>query len=140
MAEEVNGVATKLALGDVDDQAVLLESLEQQAEVFFVCLNILASHQDVINIDEGEIQTVTGNVHQALESLGSIHQAERHPEKLIQPERSDDGGFGDILSGHRDLVVASRRTPSYRQGEQRNLVCEVLGTYLSGTVALLRHL
>ena len=106
MAEEVNGVATKLALGDVDDQSVLLESLEQQAKVFFVCLNILASHQAVVNVDEGEIQTITDNFHQALESLGSILQTEKHPEKLIQPERSDDDGFGDILSGHRDLVVA----------------------------------
>ena len=109
MAEEVNGVATKLALGGVDDQAVLLESLEQQVKVFFVCLNILASHQDVVNVDEGEIQIVTDNVHQVLESLGSILQTERHPEKLIQPKRSDDGGFGDILSSHRDLVVASNK-------------------------------
>ena len=62
MAEEVNGVATKQAFGDVDDQAVLLESLEQQVKVFFVCLNILASHQDVINLDEGEIQTVTVSI------------------------------------------------------------------------------
>ena len=28
MTKEVNGVTTKLALGDVDDQAVLLKSLE----------------------------------------------------------------------------------------------------------------
>ena len=77
MAEDVNGVATKLALGDIDDQSVHLELLEQQAKVFFVCLKILASHQDVVKVDEGEIQTMTDNVHQALESLGSILQTEK---------------------------------------------------------------
>ena len=39
MAKEVNGVTTKLALGDVDDQTVLLESLEQQAKVHVLCVS-----------------------------------------------------------------------------------------------------
>ena len=41
--------------------------------------------------------------------MGSILRTERHPEKLIQPKRSDGGSFGDILSGHRDLVIASNK-------------------------------
>ena len=72
MTKEVSGVTTKLALGDVDDQAVLLKSLEQQAKMFFVCLDIPASHQDVFDVDKGEVQTLIDSVHQVLESLSRI--------------------------------------------------------------------
>ena len=54
MTKEVNGVMTQLALGDVDDQAILLKSLEQQAKMFFVCLDILAGHQDVVDVDKAK--------------------------------------------------------------------------------------
>ena len=37
VAKEVNAVATELALGDIDDQAVLPKLLEQQATMLFVC-------------------------------------------------------------------------------------------------------
>ena len=106
--------------------------------MFFVCLNILASHQDVVNVDEGEIQTVTDSVHQVLESLDSILQTERHPEKLIQPERSDDGSFGDILSGHRDLVVASNKVDFGEHLHTGKVSREIL--YVRYWVALLRCL
>ena len=72
MTKEVNGVTTKLAFGDVNDQAILLKSLEQQAKMFFACPNILASHQHVIDVNKGEVLTATDSVHQVLESLGSI--------------------------------------------------------------------
>ena len=55
MTKEVNGVPTKLALGNVYDQAALLKSLEQQAKMFFACLIILAGHQDVIDVDKGKV-------------------------------------------------------------------------------------
>ena len=47
---------------------------------------------------------MTDSVHQALESLGSIHETKWHSEKLVQPKRGDNGGFGNIVSGHGNLV------------------------------------
>ena len=54
MAEEVNGIMTRLALGDIDDQAILTKSLEEQAKVFFVHRGVFTSYQDVINVDKSK--------------------------------------------------------------------------------------
>lgn len=53
MAKEINGVAAKLAFGDVDNESVILQSLEQHPKVLLVCLGVLASDQDVVDVDEG---------------------------------------------------------------------------------------
>jgi hypothetical protein len=45
-------------------------------------------------------------VHEALEGLGSVAQTERHEEVLEQTERRDNRHFGDVLGGHRYLMVA----------------------------------
>ena len=55
MAEEVHGITTKLALGDIDDHALLTKSLEEQAKVFLVHHGALTSYQDVINVEKGKI-------------------------------------------------------------------------------------
>ena len=55
MAEEVNGITTKLALGDIDDQAILTKLLEEQAKVFLVLHGVFTSYQDVIYADKCKI-------------------------------------------------------------------------------------
>ena len=55
IAKELDAVTTELALGDIDDQAVLPKSLEQQVKMFLVRRSILASHQNVINVNESKI-------------------------------------------------------------------------------------
>ena len=55
IAKEVDRITTKLALGDIDDQAILTKSLEEQAKVFFVHHGVLTSYQDVMNVDKDKI-------------------------------------------------------------------------------------
>ena len=55
MDEEVNGITTKLALGEIDDQAALTKSLEELAKVFLVHHSVFTSYQDVISVDKGKI-------------------------------------------------------------------------------------
>ena len=71
-SKEVNPDTTKLALGAVDNQVVFLKSLEQQVKMLLVYCCVLASHQGIIDVNKGKIQALTGNAHQALETLGSI--------------------------------------------------------------------
>ena len=72
-----------------------------------MCFGILAGHQDVVNVSENEVQTLTDDVHQALEGLGSILQAEGHSDEFIESKRGDDSGLGNVYNSHGDLVVAS---------------------------------
>ena len=53
MAKEINGVTS--AFGNVDNHAIVLKSLEEQVKVLFMCLGILAGHQNIVYINEGEI-------------------------------------------------------------------------------------
>ena len=71
MSQEVNSVTPKPAFGEVDYQTVLFESLKEYLEIFFVSRYILACYQDMIDIHQDKIQTLTDSVHRALESLGS---------------------------------------------------------------------
>ena len=44
-------------------------------------------------------------IHKALEELSGILEPKGHPQKLLQPKGGDDRCLGDVLLGHRDLVV-----------------------------------
>ena len=46
-------------------------------------------------------------MHESLECLCSIPEAERHSHKLKQAEWGCDRGLGYIVGGDRDLVVRS---------------------------------
>ena len=46
-------------------------------------------------------------MHEALEGLRRVPQAEGHPQKLEETEGGDDGCLRDVLWGHRDLMVPS---------------------------------
>ena len=59
MAKDVDGIMTKLTLGDIDDQALLTKSLEEQAKLFFVHHCVLTSYQDVIIVVKGKIYGVS---------------------------------------------------------------------------------
>ena len=82
MPQEVNSVPPNLALGEVDDQSVLLQSPKEGLKVLFVSIYILAYYQDVVYIYKHKIQTRTDSVHEALESLGRVLKPEQHPEKF----------------------------------------------------------
>ena len=47
----------KLALEELDNQAVLLKSLKQQTRVMLTCMcvDVFAGHQDVVKVDEVEL-------------------------------------------------------------------------------------
>ncbi len=45
-------------------------------------------------------------VHEALEGLGGVTEAEGHEEVHEQTERRDDRRLGDVLGRHRYLMVA----------------------------------
>ena len=55
VSQEIYLGAAKLALCDVDDEAMLLEALKQLSKVDFMLSGIFAGHQDIIHIHKDEI-------------------------------------------------------------------------------------
>ena len=51
--------------------------------MFFVCLSVLASHLNIIDVNKGGIQTMTDSDRHALEGLGSILQTKWHLEEFV---------------------------------------------------------
>ena len=101
--------AAKLALGNVDNQTVFLEALEQKSQVVCVSFWVFACYQDVINVNKCKVQTLEDAVHQALKGLCSIFQPKGHSEEFKQTKRCDYGCSGDVLVSDWDLVIASNK-------------------------------
>ena len=66
-----------------------------------------AGHENIVQVDEAAVEAPEHAVHQSLEGLGSVLEAERHSHKLPQTKRRDDGGLGDAGHGHGYVVVAA---------------------------------
>ena len=104
MAEKVKGVPSELTLCRIDNQPMLAEP-EEGPEVGQVLLFRGARDEDVIQVDEEEGQVLEHRVHEALEGLRRVPQAEGHPQKLEETEEGDDGCIRDVLWVHRHLMV-----------------------------------
>jgi len=73
--------------------------------VLLVCLLVWAGYQDVIQVHKHKVQARQNLVHQPLECLDCIPKSKRHPQKLPQPEGSDDRRLADVAVGDLHLVV-----------------------------------
>ena len=67
--------------------------------------SIFACYQDVIDVAVAEVQASQDLSNKLLKCLCSVLETEQHPGKLIQFEWCSDGGFGDVLVSHRNLVI-----------------------------------
>ena len=57
---------------------------------------IRTSDEEIIDVGEDKWQATQDFINEALEGLGSIAEAKRHPHILIEPKRSDDSSLWDI--------------------------------------------
>ncbi len=60
-------------------------------------LQAVAGDDDVVQVAEHEGEVLEYAVHEALEGLGGVAEAEGHEEVLEQTKRRDDRSFGDVL-------------------------------------------
>ena len=61
--------------------------------------------ENVVQVDKCIREMAEDPVHESLERLCRVFQAEWHPEKFVESEGGDDGRLLDILLVHGDLVV-----------------------------------
>jgi hypothetical protein len=70
-----------------------------------VLLRRAGVHEDGVDVGEAEVEPPQNFVHESLESLRSVAQAEWHEWKFEQPKWCCDGCFLHVVRVHRDLMV-----------------------------------
>ena len=80
--------------------------------------------QDVVQVDEHEVEVPAHAVHQPLEGLRSVAEAEGNFDELPEAEGGDDRGLGHVSWVDADLVVSSDEV---HLGEHRLALQEVGG-------------
>ena len=61
--------------------------------------------ENVVQINKTVWEMAKYSVHESLEGLCRVAEAERHPKELEQAEGCDDGSLGDVLGVHGHLEV-----------------------------------
>ena len=125
VAQELHGGGGKHALCRVDLQAVLLKDGEDLPEMLHVLLQAVAGDDDVVQVAEDEGQVLEDAVHEALEGLGCVAEAEGHEEVLEQTKWRNDRRLGDVLGRHRYLMVALHQVDAGEEFAAVQLVGEV---------------
>ena len=95
----------KNTFGQVDQKTVGLEDVKNGGEMGKVRGKIRTGYQNVVEIDKHKRKTTEEMIHEPLESLSSIAEAKRHFGEFKKTERGDDGSFGNIGGGDRNLVI-----------------------------------
>ena len=84
------------------------QALEDRPKVLKVLLDRPGEHEDIVDIDGAEGQVPQDHIHRPLESGPSVVEPEAGEVERECPEGRRHSGLRDILSGHRDLIVALR--------------------------------
>jgi hypothetical protein len=97
------------ALRWVHEDPVPLEPLEEGPQVLLVLLEGPGEDEDVIQVCKAEVESPQHLVHEALERLGGVTQAEGHVRELEKAKGSCDGGLQDVAGMDGYLVVSSHQ-------------------------------
>jgi hypothetical protein len=95
--------------------------------VLLVLLERPREDEDVVHVGEAEVESSQNVVHEALERLGGVSQAEGHEGELKKAEWSGDGGLLHIVGMDGDLVVRSHQLDLGEDGTPEKLVGVVVG-------------
>ena len=106
----LTSIHTENALGDIDDQPILSQPLEEQTQVTSVLLGVGAGNENIVDVHENELlKAATDFIHKSLERLCRILESKWHAQELKQAERRYDSGLWDVVGSHRDLVVPTHQ-------------------------------
>jgi hypothetical protein len=112
VAEVGDGVGAERALGFLDEEAVLMENVEDGAymtKMVGPCGAPCGAVDEYI-IEENQHELAEERpqdvIHESLECRRSVAQPERHDQELVEAVVSAERSLGDILGAHPDLVIA----------------------------------
>ena len=105
MAQKVIGRNPEDALCGFDNEAMQLQSVEQDAQVFLMLLIQLTCYKDIIHVAKHKVKVLNNPVHHRLKCLGHTAQAKRHSQKLPKAKRCDYGRFWNVIRVNRHLMI-----------------------------------
>ena len=79
MPKELQMCHSQHALGWIDQDAILAQSLQDQPEVLLVLVGVRTGDEDVVHVSIAELEAAKDLIHKALEGLSCVTQSERHP-------------------------------------------------------------
>jgi hypothetical protein len=79
-------------------------------------------HEDVIHVGEAEVEFSQDVVHEALERLGGVSQAERHVRELEQAKGCSNGCLRDVVGVAGNLVICFHQVDFGKHGATGELV------------------
>ena len=95
------------ALGLLEEETMCPESAKDEADVLEVCCPRCAVNEDVVeeNQHKPAEECLEDVVHPRLESRRRVAQAERHDQELKVAMVGAEGGLGDVLGVHVQLMI-----------------------------------
>ena len=113
MAKEFQTTHTKKALGRVDEDAIIAESLEHLFQVLLVFLFGRSGNKDIVYVIKAKMQSTQDLVHKTLEGLASIAQTKWHADK---PKWRGNSSYGDVRWFDGYLVVCTYKVKFGKYG------------------------
>ena len=104
------------ALLPVDAEASFVETAENLAEIRKVLGKRTACHQDIVKVNKYPLHITKNSVHETLECLGRIFEAERHSKELIKSKWGNNSRFLYVTRIHRDLMVPAHQVEDREDG------------------------
>jgi hypothetical protein len=105
---------------------MLVEEVQDVAEVADVGGPVLAEDEDIVEVHEDEGYTIKNPIHHPLERLGRIPKAERHLQKLVEAKRGHNRRLEDVRGRHRNLVVTLNEVQLREHCAAVQIITEIL--------------
>ena len=65
-----------------------------------------AANNHIVQVHKDEVEASQDAVHQPLERVPGVPEAERHPKEFEESKRSGDGSLWNITRIHKDLMIS----------------------------------
>ncbi len=84
---------------------MVTQAFQDELEVLLVFLTTGAGDEEIVDIYVANVEAMQNFVHEPLERLGCVPEAERHPQEFKQAKWGGHSCLGDVLLCHRDLMI-----------------------------------
>lgn len=116
----------KDAFAGIDDKAVLVQPGKKLAKVLLVLFRGWTGYEDVVNVREAVRKAAEYFIDKTLERLGGVPETKWHAQVLEESKRGGDGGLGDAIRMHGNLVIGFHQVDFGERGRSMKRCGEIV--------------